>query len=396
MFTLEKHISENVWNSIKDNYEKGSYTTAITSLVIYIQEVIREKSELEFDGASLMDKAFLGDKPKLLLNKFETRTEKDIQQGIGYILKGICLAIRNPRSHERYNDDIFTANKIILFLDYVLSFLQTTKSGSLVEDWVELLFDDEFIGDDEYLDELYQELPKNMRLDLLINIFRQKENVKSDNAVKFIKKIIEGLNEKEQESLFTSISRDLMKFKSDSGLRDFMRVFPPMMWEKLEKLPRLQIEGKIKECLKAATIDYEHEYDPGEINEAGRTAASAVKHIKYFTKANKDSILEHIAFILVEKEWGELEFILRHYLVMLEYDDDYLNNDNLSHALATQFYERNKSSIDERIVDLMRKKIKYEKSKKWKDCFEMIFDEVILGKKNLKEIEPINDDDLPF
>lgn len=141
---LKKYISENVWNSIKDYYEKGSYTTAITNLIIYIQEVIREKSELEFDGTSLMDKAFLGDKPKILLNKYETRTEKDIQQGIGYILKGICLAIRNPRSHERYNDDIFTANKIILFLDYVLSFLQTSKSGSLVEDWVELLFDEEF------------------------------------------------------------------------------------------------------------------------------------------------------------------------------------------------------------------------------------------------------------
>ena len=100
MAGIETLISKPVWDAIKDNYEKSSYTTAITNLLIYVQDVVREKSGLEFDGTSLMDKAFLGDKPVLQINKLETKTEKDIQSGIGYILKGLCLAIRNPVSND--------------------------------------------------------------------------------------------------------------------------------------------------------------------------------------------------------------------------------------------------------------------------------------------------------
>ena len=145
MATLKDTISIDCWDVIKDNYEKGSFTTAITNLIQYINEVCREITGLSLDNTKLMEKAFLGDKPSLLINKFETQTEKDTQWGIGYILKGVCLAIRNPRSHKRFSDDQKTATTIILFLDYILQFIKNSKQSLLIDDWAEIIFDINYI-----------------------------------------------------------------------------------------------------------------------------------------------------------------------------------------------------------------------------------------------------------
>jgi len=398
MEEIEKLISKPVWDAIKDNYEKGSYTTAITNLLIYVQDVVREKSGLELDGTALMDKAFLGDKPVLQVNKLETKTEKDIQSGIGHILKGLCLAIRNPRSHERYNDDKRTANRIIYFIDYILSFFQNTRYGSLVEDWMDLLFDDEFIGDDEYLDELYNVLPKKNQLDLLINIFRQKEKVKSKNTVKFIKRIIEGLNNNERESLYDSISKELMTYKSSDNLRPFLFVFPPELWEKIEKLPRLHIEGKIKECFKYGMFDYD--YDCGEpypvFNDYAKLAISALKHIKYFSEKNRNEIIEIIADNLTSDDYQKKNLILNYLINIFDYYEDCINIEKMVNAIKI-YISRNKKERDDRIIELVNRKINNEKISKWKSHFETIYNEIILGETSQDDSDAgIVTDEIPF
>lgn len=393
MASIETVISKPIWDAIKDNYEKGSYTTAISNLLIFIQDVVREKSGLELDGTNLIERAFFGDKPLLLVNKYETRTEKDIQYGIGNLLKGLCQAIRNPRAHERYNDDKMTADRIIYFVDYIFGFIQNTKYGSLVEDWLDLLFDRDFIGDTEYLDELYKQLPKKTQLDLLINIFRKKENVKSSNTVKFIKLIIEGLNEKEQESLFSSISRDLMALKNDLGLREFLYVFPPELWNKIEKLPRLQIEGKIKDCFRNATVEYEQNYDEyyTNLNEAALVTINSLKHIKYFSENNKSEIIDIIINYLTTDDYRKKNLILDILIDVFDYFEDCLT---IKMATAiSKFISHDKKMQDDRMSELLHRKIKIENNPKWKDLFETNFDMLILG----KELQKISQrDDIPF
>lgn len=39
---IEQTVSQDIWNVVKDNYEKGSYTTAITNVLQYANEVVRE------------------------------------------------------------------------------------------------------------------------------------------------------------------------------------------------------------------------------------------------------------------------------------------------------------------------------------------------------------------
>jgi len=399
MAGIESLISKPVWDAIKDNYEKGSYTTAITNLLIYVQDVVREKSGLELDGTPLMDRAFIGDKPVLQINKFETKTEKDIQSGIGYILKGLCLAIRNPRSHERYNDEKRTADRIIYFIDYILSFIQDTKYGSLVEDWMNLLFDDEFIGDDEYLNELYNILPKKNQLDLLINIFRQKEKVKSKNTVKFIKRIIQGLNNNERENLYASISKELMTYKSDDSLRSFLFVFPPELWDGIGKLSRLQIEGKIKECFEQGIVEnisngFDEPYT--EFNVPALIAISAIKHIKYFTEKNRNEIIEIIARYLIFDNYMKRNLVLDHLIGIFDDYEDCINNEHLVSGLS-KYISNNKRERDDRVIELVHRKIKYEYNLKWKSRFEKLYNERILGETSQDDSDTDNfAADIPF
>ena len=153
--------SKDIWNVINDNYERGSYTTAITNLIQYINETIQDKSNLEnADNTSLIEQAFFGKAPKLQISKLETRSEKDIQEGVGHLFKGACLAIRKPRSHERYYDNKLTADRIILFYDYVLDFIRKSEQPKLADDWVEFIFGKDFVATEAYAQETLKEIPQ--------------------------------------------------------------------------------------------------------------------------------------------------------------------------------------------------------------------------------------------
>lgn len=80
------------------------YTKAIEDAVHYMSDVLRERADAEGDGVSLVGQALGGDNPRLRINRFQTETEKSEQRGFLQLLSGIYLAIRNPRSHEQYED----------------------------------------------------------------------------------------------------------------------------------------------------------------------------------------------------------------------------------------------------------------------------------------------------
>ena len=84
------------------------------------------KTGLDGDGQDLVGKAlgFSKSKPPLLaVNKLQTETERSVQTGLLETLEADYSLIRNPRSHERYEDDKKTADAVI--------FLSTTCSAFL-------------------------------------------------------------------------------------------------------------------------------------------------------------------------------------------------------------------------------------------------------------------------
>lgn len=101
---------------------RNNYTGAIIDSIMYINNRIREKADLQNDGISLVGAAFGGNEPKIKLNKLQTESEHNVQKGVEQILRGIIQGIRNPRSHEKFDDSLEHANSIILFISYLNKF----------------------------------------------------------------------------------------------------------------------------------------------------------------------------------------------------------------------------------------------------------------------------------
>lgn len=280
-------ISKDIWNVIKDNYERGSYTTAITNLIQYINETVQDKADLEnVDNTSLIEQAFLGKSPKLQINKLQTRTEKDIQEGVGYLFKGACLAIRNPRSHERYTDNKLTADRIILFYDYALDFIRKSEQPKLIDDWIEFIFDSNFVGTEQYAEETLKEIPQKKRYDLLVSVFRNRENGIPNKLNYIVEKLMESISPDEYNEFIKGLNKELIQCNNDNKLIMFFNLFPHSQWNKLQQLSKLRVENIVLKSINNATVEYE---DDGfgniygyQISSDSMLAIYALEHIPMF------------------------------------------------------------------------------------------------------------------
>lgn len=297
MSELKNLISKDTWTVIKDNYERGSYTTAITNLIQYINELVQDKANLEnADNTSLIEKAFFSKPPKLAINKLQTRTEKDIQEGIGHILKGICLAIRNPRSHERYNDDEQTAISIILFCDYVLSFIRESQQPALVEDWLDFVFDINYVESEKYSKEVLTLIPEKKKYDLLVNIFRERNRASGRKLNYIVNGLINAITKEQYNEFIDGINKELIKSTNNVELRMFFSLFPPEKWNEIIPLSKLRVENIIKESIGSISISYFEDgygnYSPCDLGDEELIAVYAIEFLEYFD--TKDEIISLI------------------------------------------------------------------------------------------------------
>ena len=73
---------------------------AVLEAVKSIFARIRDFTDIDEDGNSLIDIVFTGDTPRLKINNYGTKTEKQEQAGFTNLLKGIYSMFRNPLAHQ--------------------------------------------------------------------------------------------------------------------------------------------------------------------------------------------------------------------------------------------------------------------------------------------------------
>jgi len=127
------------------------------------------------DGEQLVGKAFGGESPKLRINKLQTVTERDIQQGLLHILIGMYKGIRNPRSHDQIEDTKKSADAIIYFVDYILSIIDQSQESFTIPNFISRVFDEYFVQNIDYAKSLVDEIPPKKRFDVLVEIYHKKE-----------------------------------------------------------------------------------------------------------------------------------------------------------------------------------------------------------------------------
>lgn len=290
---LETRIKPVLWDAIVSSYRAENYTHAIKDAMAVITVVLREKSGVDGDGQALVGQALgfsRGRPPKIKINKLQTDTERNIQQGLQDILRGMYGLIRNPRSHEIFNDPKESADAIILFINYLLDILEESQQAYTIQGFLDLVEDSHFVDDNEYAKELVEKIPIKKQADTVIALYHEKEWSKSDNFRLVIRTLLDKLNKNEIEDFLGVVSEELQSVQAGYEVSLIIKILPSHLWPRLDKIPRLRAENMLISLLSKA---YCHPEQKGS-SEPACTWISSIA--EYFLRKDKlrGKILENL------------------------------------------------------------------------------------------------------
>jgi uncharacterized protein (TIGR02391 family) len=110
-----------------DLYRNRHYANAIEDAVKALNNLVRLRSRLELDGATLMENAFNPKNPKLRFNDLRDQTDRDEQKGFMMMFSGAVAGLRNPRAHRLIKDDPERALEFIAYVSLLAKLLDEAK-----------------------------------------------------------------------------------------------------------------------------------------------------------------------------------------------------------------------------------------------------------------------------
>jgi len=217
-------LETELWNAIEKNYASEDYTGAITNAVYYLRDIIREKSNLELDSRNLITTAFSQKDPKIKVNKLQTDTEKNEQDGLRDSLLGVFGLIRNTRTHKKHEDTQEDALSIILHINYLLKIIGKAQSSFSIDSFIKSVYDEYFEQTEEYAKLLVSEIPRKQLEDTIFNLYgRMGENIYEYNGYDYYPGI-EEQNYKKLESLKLIFVELLNEVRDDNKEEIFEKI----------------------------------------------------------------------------------------------------------------------------------------------------------------------------
>jgi uncharacterized protein (TIGR02391 family) len=256
---IEARVDKRLWGAIKNSYEVRNYSSAILDAIIFLSNLIREKTGLESDGVALAGQALGGANPPLKVNKLQTESEQNVQKGLEQLLRGIYQGIRNPRSHERISDSSDDADAIIIFINYLLHIIDQSKSVFTISDTLKRLFDPYFVKGARYAKLLAAEIPPRHRLEVYVEAYRKKHTGDGDKLSHSFAALFSDLTDHDKQQVYDLVSDDMMNAETDEDIRLIIRTQPPANWIHYKETARLRIENKLIESIGTGRYSIEEE-----------------------------------------------------------------------------------------------------------------------------------------
>lgn len=278
---LQTHLRNSLWLAIQSTYQAGNYSHAILDAMHYFSNVLREKTGVDGDGATLVGQALGGDSPRLRINKLQTETERNEQHGIESILRGMYQAIRNPRSHEQVEDTQETADAVIVFINYLLEIIEKSEEPFVMSRFIRRVFDPDFYKSQHYAELLVDEVPTNKRFDTLVAIYREKLNGDIHSIGLVVRALIDKLPDDQIKQYLEIVSDELGTITDDKDFRYNLHLLPPNLWEQLAEISKLRTENRVIRAIKEGE-SYRETIGNGAL------ATWARRHFRYF--ALKDQV----------------------------------------------------------------------------------------------------------
>ena len=285
---IQTEISEDLWAAVENAYEAGNYSHAVLEAVHHLSSFLRERAGVDGDGASLVGQALGGETPRLRVNSLQTETQRNVQKGLEQILRGIYLAIRNPRSHEQSSDKRETADTIIVFLDYLLDLLSASQQAFTPDTFVARVLDPEFVESARYAELLLAEIPALKRGDALIALYDSRRQVDLKKLRHLVRGLLAELSDSQVSGYLAVVSEELRTTTDQAAIRTTLQMLTPELWPRLAEVARLRIENKLIAGIKS-----------GEILQGGKTTEPLATWSNNFLSAF--TLRQEVAAVLVRK-----------------------------------------------------------------------------------------------
>ena len=257
-----------------------------------LTNLIREKSELDGDGATLVGQAFGGSSPKIKLNRMQTNSERDEQKGFEQLLRGIYAGIRNPRAHENYQDDKNIADTVICFIDYVIERIATCEIYFSLDEFKKRVFDPLFVERDDYAEVIVSEIPYDNLEDAASCTIREREQGDPKKLQFFFKAIFNRADEEQTKHIVDVFSEELRSSRNSNQMINLIRYLPELLWSLVDNDVKLRSESSMIESLKEGKIDIF-----GSGIESGQFGTWAAQRGKYF------SLQRELSTAIIELLW---------------------------------------------------------------------------------------------
>lgn len=335
---LATRIPNDLWNAIRNSYEKENFQAAILDSFFLLTELIRQKSGSIADGPRLIGEAFSPNNPKIKITKLETESDKNIQKGYADILRGLYESVRNPRAHGMINDTRENTENIIIFIGYLYNILSESKPFYSVEDFTKRVFDDNFYRSKRYAELLCDEIPSNKLIETVIYLYKNSINYinnrkfheKLENMNFVFNEIIQRLDENDIIEISNIISKDLSESLDYSLISIIIRIISERLWYNINEISKLRmynmIEKSIKECYVVAN-------KRSDLINISRYCVHIFQYIDTNTKSNILRFLESYA-----RHKNDKEFILYYLYDILPYI--HLLTDKMPQNLSALLAER--------------------------------------------------------
>jgi uncharacterized protein (TIGR02391 family) len=380
---LKTGLAEPLWAAIETTYESRNYTGAILDAMYYLGDIIREKTGLQSDGVALVGQALGGKSPKLKITKFQTESDRNIQKGTENLLLGLYQSIRNPRSHGKHADTKEDADAIILFINYLLKIIGGAKGTFSKSDFLNRVFDPSFVEKNRYAELLVEKIPPKQRLDVMIEVYRRKEEGEIDKLQLFTRALLAKLEEDEISTLAEVVSQELSNTDSNESVRFSAKIFPIEFWTRLDESAKLRSENRF---LKSVT---EGEY----ITSSSKCIKGAFGtwcggHLHVFLM--RDDFLWELLAKLDSSNTNEQDYVFEYFTGPLLSTLSKMQGTGLAN-LATDIIQEHVKAGDKRFYNLAGHAVRVYKGF-WKDSLKESIDK-------FQEVEPTSDntsEDLPF
>ena len=306
---LQTLVRQELWLAVSNTYQAENYSHAILDAMHHLSNVLRDKTGVDGDGASLVGQALGGDSPRLRVNKLQTVTERDVQKGIEHILRGLYWAIRNPRSHEQVEDTKDTADAIIYFVNHLLGILAQSEEPFTLPRFLESVFDPDFVSSSRYAELLVDEIPLNKRIDTLIEVFLRRSEGDGSKLVYVVQAILAKLSEEQVNQFLAVVSEELKIARDEKTVRSSLQLLPPRLWPSLSEAARLRIENKLLRSIQ------EGEAYANSDRTKGALGTWARDFLPYFS--NRDEIARILVNKLEDDNADDRRYVLRFFMGVL-------------------------------------------------------------------------------